>query len=85
MFWECKESFANETWASGWASFPVFDYGDDNDHVHNVLRAIGEDFHYYKEKNPLWQVMVEDFGFEEVCMHVEDVKDDVKAHIILNR
>ncbi|OAG00938.1 HET-domain-containing protein [Paraphaeosphaeria sporulosa] len=59
MFWECRQVFANETRASGWASLPTQWHGEDA-HVENALGSMGDAFRYHKQRNPLWQFMVED-------------------------
>ncbi|KAH8728250.1 heterokaryon incompatibility protein-domain-containing protein [Phaeosphaeriaceae sp. PMI808] len=64
MFWECNEAFANETWASGWTKLPR-EWRDDDDHVYEALRIMGDAFRHHKQQNPLWQFMVEDLGSVE--------------------
>ncbi|KAL5421399.1 hypothetical protein PMIN04_005637 [Paraphaeosphaeria minitans] len=64
LFWECKEVFANETWASGWASLPTQCHNED-DHVERALSDMGDAFRYHKQRNPLWQFMVEDLDSVE--------------------
>ena len=83
MFWECKEAFANETWASGWTNLPR-DWRDDDDHANKALCIMGDAFRYHKQQNPLWQFMVEDLDSVEVCVDIKDAKDDVKAQTVLN-